>query len=135
MSPSRTITAAASRYIDRKITRGRAPPTAPWQTRAWQMYKAVPEDRFAAMYIANAMPRATRYAARRADDGTIETAPDGHHATEIVSEIAGGPDGQAKMLTAFGKHLTVPDHRPPQRRRPEPRQPSGGPHLARPVHT
>ncbi|MFE0133336.1 hypothetical protein ACFWY6_17460 [Streptomyces sp. NPDC059037] len=42
------------------------------------MYKAVPEDRFAAMYIANAISGATLYAARRADDGTIETAPDGH---------------------------------------------------------
>ncbi|MFD4475981.1 hypothetical protein ACFWPU_07680 [Streptomyces sp. NPDC058471] len=72
------------------------------------MYKAAPEDRFAAMYIANATSGATLHAARRADDGTIETAPDGHRATEIVSEIAGGPDGQAKMLTTFGKHLTVP---------------------------
>lgn len=107
MSP-RAITAAASRYIDRKVTRGKGAPDSAWQTRAWQMYKGVPEVRFAATYIANAMAGAVLHAARRADDGTIEAAPDGHRATEIVSEIAGGPDGQAKMLGAFGKHLTVP---------------------------
>ncbi|MEW2568333.1 hypothetical protein [Streptomyces sp. NPDC047070] len=102
------LTASASRYVDRKASRGKGAPDTSWQTRAWQMYKITPEVRFAATYIANAMAGAVLYAGRRADDGRIEVAPDGHRATEIVSEIAGGPDGQAKMLAAFGKHLTVP---------------------------
>ncbi|MCX4458661.1 hypothetical protein OOK58_42900 [Streptomyces sp. NBC_01728] len=72
------------------------------------LYHAVPEVRFAATYMANGMAGATLYAGRRADDGTIEPAPDNHRASEIVQQIAGGPDGQAKMLGAFGKHLTVP---------------------------
>ncbi|MFH9014969.1 hypothetical protein ACH4C6_26785 [Streptomyces sp. NPDC017943] len=72
------------------------------------MYPATPEVRFAATYMANGMLGATLYAGRRADDGTIEPAPDGHRASEIVQQIAGGPDGQAKLLGAFGKHLTVP---------------------------
>ncbi|MDX2648520.1 hypothetical protein PV341_34115 [Streptomyces sp. PA03-1a] len=101
------LTAAAARYTARKIRGKNFTPDQSWQVRAWQMYHAVPEVRFAANWIGSAMSGALLYAARRADDGTIERAPDGHAATEIVSQIAGGPDGQAKMLGSFGRHLTV----------------------------
>jgi hypothetical protein len=107
MAAPRTITAAASRYTSRKI-RGRGAGDQSWQQRAYDMYHAVPEVRFAAGWIGNAMSGARLYAGRRADDGTIEAAPDNHRASEIVSQIAGGPDGQAAMLGAFGRHLTVP---------------------------
>lgn len=106
---SAALTAAASRYIDRKVTRGaRSTTNDARQGLAWQMYHATPEVRFAATYMANGMSGATLYAGRRADDGTIEPAPDNHRAAEIVQQIAGGPDGQSKLLGAFGKHLTVP---------------------------
>ncbi|MGW2951518.1 hypothetical protein [Streptomyces eurythermus] len=107
---SSALTAAASRYIDRKVTRGARNATTndARQGLAWQMYHATPEVRFAATYMANGMAGATLYAGRRAEDGTIEPAPDGHRASEIVQQIAGGPDGQSKLLGAFGKHLTVP---------------------------
>ncbi|WP_199570541.1 hypothetical protein [Streptomyces murinus] len=101
------LTAAASRYTSRKI-RGRGPGDQSWQQRAYDMYHQVPEVRFAASWISNAMSGVRLFAGRRADDGTIEPAPAGHLAHEVVSQIAGGPDGQAKMLGAFGKHLTVP---------------------------
>lgn len=104
---SADLTAAASRYTSRKI-RGRGIGDQSWQYRAWDMYHAVPEVRFAAGRIGNAMAGARLFAGRRADDGTIEPAPANHRATEIVSQIAGGPDGQSKMLGAFGRHLTVP---------------------------
>ncbi|MEU1852919.1 hypothetical protein ABZ499_27550 [Streptomyces sp. NPDC019990] len=107
---SAALTAAASRYVDRKVTRG-ARNTSTNDARqglAWQMYHATPEVRFAATYMSNGMSGATLYAGRRADDGTIEPAPNGHRASEIVQQIAGGPDGQSKLLGAFGKHLTVP---------------------------
>lgn len=103
----RELTAAASRYTARKI-RGKESGTQSWQERAYDMYHLVPEVRFAASWISNAMSGARLYAGRRADDGTIEPAPDNHRASEIVSQIAGGPDGQAALLGAFGKHLTVP---------------------------
>lgn len=101
------LVAAASRYTSRKI-RGRGQGDQSWQWRAYDMYHLVPEVRFAASWIGNAMAGARLYAGRRAEDGTIEPAPDNHRASEIVAQIAGGPDGQAKMLNAFGKHLTVP---------------------------
>ncbi|MFI2304658.1 hypothetical protein ACH5AL_38440 [Actinacidiphila glaucinigra] len=53
------------------------------------------EVRFAENWIGSAMSGALLYAARRADDGTIERASDGH-------------DGQAKMLGAFGRHSRPP---------------------------
>ncbi|MFJ1607033.1 hypothetical protein ACIOHS_27225 [Streptomyces sp. NPDC088253] len=104
---TRELTAAASRYVNRKVRAVKASTDQGWQTRAWQLYHAVPEVRFAATYMAAGMAGATLYAGRRADDGTIEPAPDNHRASEIVQQIAGGPDGQAKLLGAFGKHLTV----------------------------
>lgn len=104
-----TLSAAASRYVDRTV-RGKRPASIDqtWQSRAWAMYKSVPEVRFAAGYVGNAMSGATLYAGRRLPDGTVEPAPEGHRAAEIVSQIAGGPDGQSKMLGAFGRHLSVP---------------------------
>ncbi|MFB7114496.1 hypothetical protein [Streptomyces sp. NPDC056291] len=103
------LTAAASRYVERKLRVGSKGNTdTGWQNRSWQLYRLVPEVRFAASYVGNAMSGATLFAGRRADDGTIEKAPDDHRASQIVQQIAGGPDGQAKLLGAFGKHLTVP---------------------------
>jgi hypothetical protein len=53
------------------------------------------------------MGGATLFAGHRAADGTIERAPDDHPATEIVRQIAGGPDGQSAFLGDFGPHLVV----------------------------
>lgn len=107
--PPKQLSAAAARYVERRLTRGsKATPDQGWQVRAWELYHAVPEVRFASTYVANAMAGALLFAGRRAEDGTIEAAPDGHLATEIVTEIAGGPDGQSDLLKSFGKHLTVP---------------------------
>ncbi|MCF3960270.1 hypothetical protein [Streptomyces fuscigenes] len=104
----RVITAAASRYTSRKIKGQTKAPDTGWQDRAWGFYDTTPEVRFAAQWVSGGMSRATLYAGRRADDGvTIEPVPDGHPAAEIVSQIAGGPEGQAQMLGAFGPHLVV----------------------------
>ncbi|MGY3199723.1 hypothetical protein [Streptomyces sp. TE5632] len=103
---TRQLTAAASRYVQRKV-RVKGGTDSGWQKRAWELFHAVPEVRFAATYMANGMAGATLFAGRRADDGTIDPAPQNHRAAEIVQQIAGGPDGRAKMLSAFGKHLTV----------------------------
>lgn len=103
---TRELTAAATRYTARKI-RGRPASDQSWQGRAYDMYHSVPEVRFASSWIGNAMSGARLFAGRRADDGSIEAAPTDHRASEIVAQIAGGPDGQAKLLESFGKHLTV----------------------------
>nr|WP_319718496.1 MULTISPECIES: hypothetical protein [unclassified Streptomyces] len=99
------IVAAASRYTQRKL-RPRAVDQS-WQTTAWSFYKTTPEVRFAARWTGNAMSGALLYAGFRNERGLIERAPDGHRATEIINQIAGGPDGQAQLLGRFGPHLTV----------------------------
>lgn len=106
--PGRTLTAAASRYTSRKIRGGKEHKTQGWQLRAYDMYHQVPEVRFAATWIGNAMSGARLYAGTRDDDGSVIQAPPGHRAAEIVDQIAGGADGQGNLLTAFGKHLTIP---------------------------
>ncbi|MFD9422291.1 MULTISPECIES: hypothetical protein [unclassified Streptomyces] len=106
--PGRTLTAAASRYTSRKIRGGKEHKTQGWQLRAYDMYHQVPEVRFAATWIGSAMAGARLYAGTRDDDGSIDQAPKGHRAAEIVEQIAGGSDGQGNMLSAFGKHLTIP---------------------------
>lgn len=105
---SGSLTASASRYTTRKIRGSKEHSTQGWQYRAYDMYHQVPEVRFAASWIGNAMSGARLYAGRRDDDGSIDPAPEGHRAAEIVDQIAGGADGQAKLLAAFGKHLTIP---------------------------
>ncbi|RPK58201.1 hypothetical protein EES44_24350 [Streptomyces sp. ADI96-15] len=105
--PKKEITAAASRYTSRKI-RGRGAGDQSWQHRAYDMYHQVPEVRFAASWISNAMSGVRLYAGRRDEkDGSIDPAPADHRAAQIVDQIAGGADGQAALLGAFGKHLTI----------------------------
>ncbi|MBC9729276.1 hypothetical protein [Streptomyces sp. TRM68367] len=105
------LTAAAARYT-RKPTRNTVTPASVsgqgWQEEAWRFFDATPEVRFAATWIGNAMSGATLFAGRRAEDGTIERAPDDHLAAELVQRIATGPDGQSQILGDFGPHLVVP---------------------------
>lgn len=107
MTGKTSLTAAAARYVARRLNPIPTSGGQAWQDRAWAMYHAVPEVRFAATYMGNAMSGALLFAGYRDDDGTIKHAPDRHPAAEIVAHIAGGPDGQAKLLGEFGRHLTV----------------------------
>lgn len=101
------ITAAAARYTARKI-RGKGAGDQSWQHRAYAMYHQVPEVRFAASWISNALSSVRLFAGRRDErDGSIDPAPPGHRAAQVVDQIGGGADGQADLLGAFGKHLTV----------------------------
>ncbi|WP_019061707.1 hypothetical protein [Streptomyces prunicolor] len=103
----RQLTAAAARYSVKTANLRRGTTNASWQEQAWRFFKEVPEVRFSGTWVGNAMSGATLFAGRRADDGTIERAPDNHPASEIVQEIAGGPDGQSTILGDFGPHLVV----------------------------
>lgn len=74
---------------------------------AWDFYETVPEVGAYADYISNAMSGAFLFAGRRAADGTIEKAPDESRAAQLVSSIAGGPDGQSILLGSVGTQLAV----------------------------
>lgn len=104
-APEHQLTAAASRYTSRRIQT--KPVDQTWQTHAWDHYGRVPEVAFVANWTSHAMSGVRLFAGRRAQDGTIEPAPEGHRAAELVAGIAGGPDGQAQLMGDFGRHLTV----------------------------
>ncbi|MFF5655214.1 hypothetical protein [[Kitasatospora] papulosa] len=101
------LTAAATRYTTKVASSRTRKPDSGWQENAWQFFDVVPEVRFAATWVGNAMSGATLFAGRRAPDGSIDRAPDDHIATDIVRQIAGGPDGQSALLGDFGPHLVV----------------------------
>lgn len=101
------LVSAATRYGERKIKHG--PVTQGWQEQAWSYYGDgdTPEVGFAANWIGNAMGHAVLFAGHRMPDGSVEPLPDEHPASEAVASIAGGPAGQAQMLTESGVHLVV----------------------------
>lgn len=99
------LSAAASRYTSRSTRAQRVDNS--WQENAWGFYADTPEVRFAARWVGNAMGMARLYAGRQLPDGTIQKAPAGHRAAELVASIAGGVEGQSQMLKAFGPHLVV----------------------------
>lgn len=106
---ARTLTAAATRFT-RKLTGrtgGNTSTNSGWQEQAWGFYDTVPEVQFIANWLGNTAGAARLFAGRRLEDGSIEPAPDDHPAARIVSEIAGGPDGQAQLLAESVVHLVV----------------------------
>ncbi|MFJ2205947.1 hypothetical protein [Streptomyces microflavus] len=104
--PHRELVAAAARYSQRTAKRSAQNPAKSVQERAWSFYRT-PEVRSFANWIANAMSGAHLYAGRLGPGDSITKAPDNHPAARIVSEIAGGRDGQAQLLREYGRHLAV----------------------------
>lgn len=106
MGAIQSITAAATRILTRKGNKGGSQNTG-MATLAWDMYDTVPEVGTFADWVSNAMSGATLYAGRRGPDGEIIDGSDSDRASELVSSIAGGPDGQSVMLGSFGTQLAV----------------------------
>jgi hypothetical protein len=103
--PRGELTASAARYTARRLRT--KPVDGAWQERAWVFYDETPEVRFAARWYSNAMSRARLFAGRRDEEGNVVPLPANHRASELVAEIAGGPNGQAQLLKNFGPHLVV----------------------------
>lgn len=103
---SRALVSSAVRYTQTTAKTSATSPTRSAQARAWTFYRT-PEVRSFANWVSNAMSGVRLYAGRRTDCGVIEPAPADHPAARIVSEIAGGQDGQAQLLREYGRHLAV----------------------------
>ncbi|PSK57973.1 hypothetical protein B0E38_01818 [Streptomyces sp. 111WW2] len=104
--PRRALTASAARYTARRLRS--KPVDGSWQGRAWDFYDEVPEVRFAARWYANAMSRSRLFAGHRDKEGNVVPLPPDHRASQLVAEIAAGPNGQSQLLGKFGPHLVVP---------------------------
>ncbi|PBC93991.1 hypothetical protein BX281_1864 [Streptomyces sp. Ag82_O1-15] len=103
--PRGELTASAARYTARRLRT--KPVDGSWQERAWLFYDETPEVRFAARWYSNAMGQALLFAGRRDEEGKVVPLPAEHRASQLVAEIAGGPDGQAQLLGGFGPHLAI----------------------------
>ncbi|AKA61678.1 portal protein [Streptomyces phage YDN12] len=101
-----SITAAATRIITRGKGSG-ANKNSGQATLAWDFFETVPEVGTYADWVSNAMSGATLFAGKRGPDGTVEAAPEGSRASELVASIAGGAGGQANLLGDFGTQLAV----------------------------
>lgn len=107
----KALVGAAARYTGRKVGKTQTTDKTgqqAWQQHAWDLYDAVPELRFAAQWVGNAMSAARLIAGKRADDGSVEELPHDHPASQLVATIAGGPAGQSTFLGEWGPHLIVP---------------------------
>lgn len=106
---SPTLTAAAT-HIDttsQKATRHIT--TSGWKKHAWDMYDQVGELRYICQWLSNALSRVKLYAADIDTTGRPTLTPTTNPAaTTIVTDIAGGPAGQAAMLSRLATFLTVP---------------------------
>lgn len=114
-----------------RLTRGkriRRAAQQAWQAEAWDFYDSNETLRFAVGWIANGLSRINLGAARVSLDGTdptpliaVETGPGGNEgdsepklsdierdAVSLVTDIGGGPKGQAQMLARLATLLTVP---------------------------
>ena len=102
-----SITAAASRILTRKGAKTSGGKAGAWQTTALDLAEEVPEVGAYADWLANASSKVTLFAGKRGPNGDITPAPDGSRPAELVAAIAGGPDGQAQMLSDFAWNLSV----------------------------
>jgi hypothetical protein len=106
MGALETITAAASRILTRKGKSSGGGKTG-WRTVALDLAEEVPEVGAYADWLANAASKVTLFAGKRGPGGEIIPAPDSSRPAELVAAIAGGPDGQAQMLSDFAWNLSV----------------------------
>ena len=100
------IVASATKILTKK--KGGASGTSDGKAvAAWDMWETVPEVGAYAEWISAAMSGATLFAGKRGPDGTVQDAGSGTRASQLVSAIAGGLDGQSNMLGDFGTQLAV----------------------------
>jgi hypothetical protein len=102
--PTTSLVASAVKYPG-KLTRLYLPSTA-WQVDAWRFYDLIPELRFAAGWIANALSRVELFPAE-VDDNGIRQRSDDPQIADVLQSVFHGKDGQAQMLGSLGLHLTV----------------------------
>lgn len=122
-----SIVASAALLTAEKVNR--LPPSSEWGNEAWGFYDTVPEVRFATGWLANALSRCRIMAATRGEGGDepapiveppeSDEIPEGMDAPvglsteeqtafDLMSQFAGGTQGQSQILAGSAVQLTVP---------------------------
>ena len=107
MGAIESITAAATRILTKSKGGGGGGKNSGQAALAWDFFETVPEVGTYADWVSNAMSGATLFAGKRGPDGSVEAAPEGSRASELVASIAGGATGQSNLLSDFGTQLAV----------------------------
>ncbi|MCD2263663.1 phage portal protein [Dietzia aurantiaca] len=106
-----TLTAAAHR-INLKASTTQARQTGGdegWKTEAWQRFDEIGELRAVCQWFAGSLSRVRLVASDiNPKTGRPTGATNDHEASTMVADIAGGPAGQAAMLSRLATFLTVP---------------------------
>lgn len=108
MGAVQSIVAAAARLlttVNGKAKQGSA--VNGLSSLAWDFYETIPEVGAYADWTGNTLSSAQLYAGKRGPDGSVERAPDGSRAGDLVASIAGGMDGQSVLLGAYGTQQAV----------------------------
>lgn len=80
-----------------------------WQSQAWGYYDSVGELRYVCSWLSNALSRCTLVASDvNMDTGQPTGTTEDERVVGMVSDIAGGPAGQATLLGKLATYLTVP---------------------------
>lgn len=108
-----SVVASATVMTARPVALRKSNKAEAWWDEAWKFYDTNGELRFAVGWIASGLSQLNMIAARRpallgddpapvAGSSEIETA-----ANRLVSDIAGGPDGQSQMMARLATLLTI----------------------------
>lgn len=102
------VTASAHRVAQTAQGMDMGESSARWKARAWGYYDDVGELRKVTQWVSNSLSRVKLYAADVGPDGVPSAeATEDETAAQVVSDIAGGPAGQAKLLGRIATGLTV----------------------------
>jgi len=106
MSPEPAITAAAAPVATPRTELIRTPDT--WQEEAWGYYADLGEFRYAVDWKSAMLSRVRLYAAKIETGSDEPVRGDAGTAVDLMSEFAGGPPGQAKIMAGLATQLDVP---------------------------
>jgi len=103
-----SLTAAASPVNLKDTSPGAGAKASSWSAQAWEYYDTVGELRYVCEWLGNNLSQVTLLASDIDMQGnpTGDTQDEG--AAQIVADIAGGPAGQAQLLSRLAVFLTVP---------------------------
>lgn len=116
-SPIRSLTAAAPVGLSAAApggvsgggTSGGNQGDGGWQNEAWAFYNTVPELRYVCQWLANALSRCQIIPSEvNAETGQPTGDCEDLTVVDVVGDIAGGPAGQAQLLSRLATFLTVP---------------------------
>lgn len=103
-----SLTAAATPVNLKDTKRSTTTTAGSWTAEAWGYYDTVGELRYVCEWLGNNLSQVTLLASDVDEQGNPTGTTNDEQASQIVADIAGGPAGQAQLLSRLAVFLTVP---------------------------